>query len=146
MSLSYRCEQLFEHVQKQITSSPLDLLLPLLNKPWPHVIVLTFCCVSFCRFVLLWFHNGSCSESDRPFPMGLQDIWRKRLQESHNHFQGTHQHLPFSWTLGHLIKTYPLLANPVMVWHRLSVSLLWHFFLIFVFSVNFIPISFTTKP
>lgn len=95
--------------------------------------------VSFCRFVLLWFHNGSCSESDRPFSMGLQDIWWKRLQESHNHFQGTHQHLPFSWTLGHLIETYPLLANPVMVWHRVSVSLLWlffFFFLIFVFSVN----------
>lgn len=41
--------------------------------------------------VLSWSLNGADGEPYWPFTMGLQNIWRKGLQEGHYRIKGTHQ-------------------------------------------------------
>lgn len=94
--------------------------------------------------VLTWSLNGADGEHYRSFTMGLQDIWRKGLQEGHNCIEGTRQKPPCRWPSSRL--SNHILLQPAMscqVNFLLATSLFWS---LFVSEGRFVPISLTTEP
>lgn len=78
-------------------------------------ILITYCFFSPPGFkepcLLTWSTDGADSEPDWSFTMGLQNIWRKGLQEGHNCIKGTSQQPLCCWARSYLIKPYPLFLS-----------------------------------
>lgn len=105
-----------KHVTLMETFSHAHVYVPHIVHFLSHINCISLYFLGFCRVcVLTWSFNGADGEPDRSFTMGLQNIWRKGLQEGHNCVEGTRQESPCCWTSSHHIKPYPLFLSK----HRL---------------------------